>query len=92
MTSLPTPEALLDLAEAVIATGFESRRHEVAALVAAARALGVRPVLVDIVADPAAPRPARERALGRLVVLLSAEPARTDRAPAARTTEPAPAA
>jgi hypothetical protein len=72
MTRLPTPDQLLDLAEAVVATGFEAQRIEIATLVSAARRLGVRPVLTDIVAEPDAPRPVRERALGRIVVALSA--------------------
>lgn len=72
MTRLPTTEALIVLAEAVVATGFDANRPAVADLVATARRLGVRPVLADIVADDGAPRPVRERALGRLVVELSA--------------------
>lgn len=72
MTRLPTTEALIILADAVVATGFDAHRQALADVVTAARRLGVRPVLADIVADTTAPRPVRERALGRLIVALSA--------------------
>jgi hypothetical protein len=72
MTRLPTTEALIDLADGVVSAGFDAHRHTLSDVVVAARTLGVRPVLADIVADAAAPRPVRERALGRLIVALSA--------------------
>ena len=72
MTRLPTTEALIDLAHAVVATGFDANRPALADLVTTARRLGVRPVLADIVADTTAPRAVRERALGRLIVALVA--------------------
>ena len=72
MTRLPTTEALISLAEAVVATGFDANRPAVAEVVTVARRHGIRPVLAEIVADAAAPRAVRERALGRLIVALSA--------------------
>ncbi len=71
MTRLPATEALIVLAESVVADGFDAHRPAVTDLVAAARARGIRPVLADIVADATAPRAVRERALGRLIVALS---------------------
>jgi hypothetical protein len=65
-------DALLQVGEAVVADGFDTHEEVVADLVAAARHLGVRPVLVDIVADRHGPTPARERALGRLLLALAA--------------------
>ena len=80
MTRLTTTEALTTLAEDVVATGFDANRRRLAEVVSSARSQGIRPVLTDIVADATAPRPVRERALGRLIVALcaaaaSAEPA-----------------
>lgn len=72
MTRLPTSQQLTGLAEAVVADGLERHTGAIADVVAAARRLGLRPVLADIVADATAPRPVRERALGRLLVALSA--------------------
>ncbi len=70
--SRPTTDHLTALAEGVVADGFAPHQAAVAELVARARSLGVCPVLTDVVADPSAPRPARERALGRVVVALVA--------------------
>ncbi len=72
MTRLPTTEALIVLADAVVATGFDANRPAVTEVVMTARRLDVRPVLADIVADTTTPRPVRERALGRLIVALAA--------------------
>lgn len=79
MTGLPTTQALIDLADAVVTAGFDAHRPAVTELATTARRLGVRPVLAEIVADPTAPRPVRERALGRLIVALSAAAARVER-------------
>jgi hypothetical protein len=62
------PTAAQQLAESVVADGFGAHRRALESLVAAARRSGVSPVLVDVVADPAAPPVARQRALGRVVV------------------------
>lgn len=72
VTDLPTTDQLTALAESVVADGFDAHRAAVADLVTAARRCGVRPVLAEAVADASAPRPVRDRALGLLVVALSA--------------------
>ncbi len=64
--------ALLGIGEAIVADGFETHEPAVAELVATARSLGVRPVVVDVVADPASPHAPRLRALGRVLVDLAA--------------------
>ena len=59
-------------------------------LLVAAASAGVGDVLLGVVADESAPRPARERALGLVVVRL-ARPGRRPPGPARPTTpEPAP--
>ncbi len=63
-----TPTTAQQLAEAVVRDGFGSHRAALAALFAGAHRRGVTPVLVAVAADPAAPVPVRERALGRVVV------------------------
>lgn len=83
MTTIPTTDDMLGLAEAIVTQGFDAHRTALAELVEAARRRGVRPVLVDIVADEASPTVARLRALGRVIVALSAGPAA--RVDAART-------
>lgn len=70
MTTLPTTEARDALAHAVVTDGLDPHREELAALVRAARRLGIRPVLTGVLADAGAPRPVRERALGLLLVAL----------------------
>lgn len=70
--SRPTTDHLTALAGAIVTDGFAAHEPGVAALVAHARRLGVCAVLTDVVADAAAPRPVRERALGRVVVALAA--------------------
>lgn len=78
MTRLPTTEALIVLADAVVTAGFDANRPALDEVVASARQRGIRPVLTDIVEDDSAPRPVRERALGRLLVALAAAPAPVD--------------
>ncbi|HSP02347.1 MAG TPA: hypothetical protein VLR27_02530 [Acidimicrobiales bacterium] len=78
MTRLPTTEALIVLADAVVTAGFDANRPALDEVVASARQRGIRPVLADIVEDDSAPRPVRERALGRLLVALAAAPAPVD--------------
>lgn len=67
MTSLHA----LELAEHIVADGFAAREDDVTALNDVAVARHLSPVLIDVVADATAPRPVRERALGRLVVQIS---------------------
>ncbi len=64
-----TPTAAIQLAESVVEDGFAPHRAAIAALLAGARRRGVSETLVTVVGDPTAPRPVRERALGRLVFL-----------------------
>ncbi len=66
-----TSNIALQIAESVVAEGFDSLDAELSALLADARVAGVSPVLVDVVNDASAPTPVRERALGRIVVGLS---------------------
>ncbi len=70
--SRPTTDNTMDLAEAIVADGFAAHHAAVAELVARARRVGVCAVLTDVVADATAPRPVRERALGRVLVALDA--------------------
>lgn len=63
-----TPTAAQQLAESVVADGFDAHRAELAALLAAASHRGVNPLVVAVAADPAEPTVARLRALGRVVV------------------------
>ena len=83
-----TTAQLDELAHAVVAHGLGPHRDALADLGRDARRLGIRPVLADVLADPGAPRPVRERALGLLIVALAAH----DRSPALVTTGAAPAA
>ena len=68
MTSRPTTDALLDLADAVAADGVAAHRPAVAELVAWARRRDLRPVLLDVLEDPRTPDAVHQRALGRLIV------------------------
>ena len=61
----------LELAEHIVTDGFTACEADVTALNRAAAERRISPVLIDVVADAAAPRPVRERALGRIVVQLS---------------------
>ena len=73
MTSrIPTTDALHGLAEAIVTDGFAAHHIALADVIAMARRAGVRPVLVDIVADDGSPVVARQRALGRLLLALGA--------------------
>lgn len=72
------------LTDAVARDGIAA--HELSALVVAreARALGAAPVATAVLTDRRAPRPARERALGRVLLALAAldagAPSATERA------------
>lgn len=65
------PDTALDLAQSIVADGFDSLDAELADLLATARDADVSRVLVDVAGDRATPTPVRERALGRVVVELS---------------------
>lgn len=73
MTATPlhtTPDAhtAAQLAEAVVADGFAAHRTALDAFLRVAAARAVAPTLVPVVADETAPRPVRERALGKVVM------------------------
>ncbi len=65
----------LELAEHIVADGFDARRDALSTLNQAATERDVNPVLIQVVSDDNEPRPVRERALGRLVVQLSRQAA-----------------
>ena len=76
MTSTFRPT--FDLAAAVSTDGIAAHSARVDHFVAGARAAGVRPALVSILADPSQPEVARMRALGRVLAELDrATPAPT---------------
>lgn len=66
-----TTDTALNLAETIVADGFDSFDSELAALLEEARRAAVNPVIVDVAGDTANPAPVRQRALGRVVVQLS---------------------
>lgn len=61
-------DTALQLAESIVAEGFDSLDAELVDFLAAARQFNVSPVLIDVAGDRSAPAPVRERALGRVVV------------------------
>ena len=62
------PLFAVELADHVVAEGFDSQKDALGVLYREARRREVSPVLLDVTADETAPRPVRERALGKLVV------------------------
>ncbi len=64
-------DTALEIAESIVADGFDSLDAELAELLEDARRAEVSSVLVDVAGDRATPAPVRERALGRIVVELS---------------------
>lgn len=84
MASTTRPE----LAEAIVADGFEHHWAAVSALLSEARRRGVSPVLVALAGDPGEPVVARQRALGQILEALDG-PARTDAPPASITVDAA---
>ena len=72
-TTRATTDHLLALGEAVARRGVAANRPAVDALVARARARGIRPVLVEILEDRAAPDVVHQRALGRLIVAVCSQ-------------------
>ncbi len=87
-SSSTTSEQLLRLAQAVLDDGFGEHRDSIDDVVELAHRRGVRPVLVEILADHGAPTVARLRALGRVIVALSRA---ADRAPITPVTAGHPA-
>jgi hypothetical protein len=63
---------LTELAWDLASAGFAGRENAVRQVVRTARAQGLRPVLVDLLADPRQPDVARLRAFGRIAQLLAA--------------------
>jgi hypothetical protein len=68
---MSTPH-LTDLAVHLASDGFGGHERAVRAVVREARAQGVSPALVSILADPREPEVARLRAFGRVAVALDA--------------------
>jgi hypothetical protein len=68
---MSTPH-LTDLANSLASDGFSGHERAVRAVVREARARGVSPALVSVLADPLAPEAARLRAFGRVTVALDA--------------------
>ncbi len=62
---------LTELAWQIDAGGLAAAEDDVAVVVAAARATGARPVLVEVLEDLTAPEPVRVRAFGRLALHLA---------------------
>jgi hypothetical protein len=74
-----TPDLQL-LAHELAATGFVGHDAAIASVSRSARAAGISPVLVDVLADPAAPEVARLRAFGMIATRLAqAAPAQPER-------------
>lgn len=67
IVSKPSTQSLAHLGEAIDAQGLEPNLPRVRGLVRTARGLGVAPVLCQVVLDPSAPEPVRERAAGYLI-------------------------
>jgi hypothetical protein len=63
-------DTVLQLAESIVADGFDSFDAELAGLLAEACRSNVSSVLVEVAGDRSAPTPVRERALGRVIVEL----------------------
>ena len=72
-TELPAVN-LSTLAADLAASGFAGHDAAIRSIVHAARARGVSPVLVGILADPREPEVARLRAFGRVAAALSSPP------------------
>ena len=68
---MSTPH-LTDLAHDLASDGLGGHERAVRAVVREARAYGVSPALVSILADPREPEVARLRAFGRIAVALDA--------------------
>lgn len=79
------PVTLAKLAADLESGGFVGHDTAVRSVVQAARARGVSPVLVDILADPGEPEVARLRAFGRVAATLSLRPPAVATAPVTRS-------
>jgi hypothetical protein len=67
-----TAHQLLQLAWDLESRGFSGQEVALRPVIRAARAAGVSPLLVDVLADPAEPEVARLRAFGRVATELAA--------------------
>jgi len=67
----PGPDTLDELAWAIDGDGIGFHEAAIVRVVTWARALGFNPVLLDVLADPAQPPTARERAFGALTRLVA---------------------
>ena len=67
---MSTPQ-LLDLASDLESFGFAGQEVALRPIIRAARAAGVTPLLVDVLADPSEPEVARLRAFGRVATELA---------------------
>jgi hypothetical protein len=70
---MTTPQ-LLHLASDLESFGFTGQEMALRSVVRAARAAGVTPLLVDVLADPSEPEVARLRAFGRVATELATLP------------------
>jgi hypothetical protein len=64
-------DQLLDLAWALSSDGLDGHEGSIRQVVTAARAAGVSPVVVGVLADPSEPEVARLRAFGQVVTALA---------------------
>lgn len=62
------PLLAIELADHVVAQGFDSQKDALGVLYREARRRDVSQVMLDVTADDDAPRAVRERALGKLVM------------------------
>jgi hypothetical protein len=70
---------LTELAWELASAGFAGRENAVRQVVRTARAQGLPPVLVDVLADPRQPDVARMRAFGRVASMLAVPATASDR-------------
>jgi hypothetical protein len=68
---------LLGLSWDLANDGFEGREPSIRRVARSARAAGVSPILVDVLADPSEPEVARLRAFGLIATALAAAPPAT---------------
>ena len=64
---VPAQSELAELGRMIDEQGLTPHLTKVRALVRTARGLGISPVLCQVVLDPSAPEPVRERAVARLI-------------------------
>jgi hypothetical protein len=84
-----TETNLADVADRIDRFGLGAVAREVAEFVDAVRSVGLSPVLVGVLADPAAPEVARQRAFGELSWRYSLSRVEPHRPAASRLVRPA---